>query len=127
MTRSGVSALVKEAMTVRSSGYLLQRAGRKFVRNLVWWAVFFGVPVAILAAAVANFYLVGVLAFVGACVTVFAAIMTVGELWSGAPDEPTLGSHDDTPSQYPEPNSHDAYPSNWHGGGWDGGGGDGGA
>jgi uncharacterized membrane protein YgcG len=119
---------VKEAMTMRSSGHLLRRAGRKFVRNLVWWAVFFGVPVAILAAAVANFYLVGVLAFVGACVTVFAATMTVGELWSGAPDEPTLGSHD-SPSPYPEHrelNTHEAYPSNWHGGGWDGGGGDGG-
>jgi hypothetical protein len=117
---------VKEAMTMRSSGHLLRRAGRKFVRNLVWWAVFFGVPVAILAAAVANFYLVGVLAFVGACVAVFAATMTVGELWSGAPDEPTLGSHD-SPSPYPEHrelNTHEAYPSNWHGG-WDGGGGDG--
>jgi hypothetical protein len=112
---------------VRSSGHLLRRSGRKFVRNLVWWAVFLGAPVAILAA-VTNFYLVGVLAFVGASVAVMAAIMTVGELWSGAPDEPTLGSHEH-PSpdpQHPEPNTHEAYPSNWHGGGLDGGGGDGG-
>jgi hypothetical protein len=127
MTRSGYSALVKEAMSVRSSGNLLQRSGRKFVRNLIWWAVFFGAPIAILAAVV-NFYLVGVLVFVGTCVVVMAAIMTVGELWSGAPDDPTLGSHGYPTTSYPEHpefNTHDAYPSNWHGGGWDGGGGDG--
>jgi hypothetical protein len=115
---------VKEAMSMRSSGPLLRRAGRKFVRNLVWWAGFFGAPVAILAA-VFGFYFVGVLAFVGALVAVMAAIMTVGELWSGAPDEPTLpheptlGGHD-YHIQHPELNTHEAFPSNWHGGGGDG-------
>jgi hypothetical protein len=119
VTRSGVSALAKEAMSMRSSGHLLRRAGREFVRNLIWMALVFGSLAAILAA-VTDLSLVGVMAFVGVCVAIMAAIVTVGVLWSGAHDEPRLGGHD-YPGSPPE-----ARGSDWPGGGWDGGGGDGG-
>jgi hypothetical protein len=112
---------MKEAMSMRSSGHLLRRAGRKFVRNLIWWAVIFGSP-AVILAAVTDLYLVGVAAFVGASVAVMAAIMTVGELWSGAPDEPHLGGHDYHGS--PPDNAALPYLDAWgDGGGGDGGGG----
>jgi hypothetical protein len=109
---------VKEAMSMHSSGHLLQRAGREFVRNLIWMAVVFGSLAAILAA-VTDLSLVGVMAFVGFCVAVMAAIVTVVVLWSGAHDEQRLGGHDYSGSP---PNSGE-WPA---GGGWDGGGGDGG-
>jgi hypothetical protein len=84
--RSGVSALVKEAMTMRSSGHLLKRAGREFVGNLIWMAVVFGSLAAILVAAT-DLPLVGTMVFVGFSVAVLAALVTVGALLSGAPDE----------------------------------------
>jgi hypothetical protein len=115
VTRSGVAALVKEAMSMRSSGHLLRRAGREFVKNLIWLAVVIGVP-AVILAAVTDLYLVGVSAFVGASVTVLAALVTVGALWSGASDEtpnqPPPGSHD---QPYRPPASE--YPSD-PGSGW---------
>jgi uncharacterized membrane protein YgcG len=118
VTRCGVSALVKEAMTMRD-GHLLKRAGREFVRNLIWMAVVLGSLAAILVAAT-DLSLVGAMTFVGASVAVMAAIMTVVVLWSGAHDETTrLGDHDYSGSP---PNSGE-WPA---GGGWDGGGGDGG-
>ena len=48
MARSGYFALVKEASAMRD-GHLLKRAGREFVRNLIWMAVVFGSLAAILA------------------------------------------------------------------------------
>jgi hypothetical protein len=54
---------------MRSSGRLLQRAGREFVRNLLWMGVVFGSLGAILAA-VTDLSLVGVMAFVGVSVVV---------------------------------------------------------
>ena len=103
---------------MRASGHLLRRAGREFLRNLIWMAVVFGSP-AVILATVTDLYLVGVSAFVGASVTVLAAFVTVGALWSGAPDEPRLGGHD-YPGSHPDGGGH------WPVGGWDGGGGDGG-
>ena len=101
-------------------GHLLQRAGREFVRNLIWMVVVFGSLAAILAAAT-DLSLVGVMAFVGVSVAVMAAIVTVGVLWSGAHDEPRLGSHDH-PGSPPKTRGGD-----WPGGWWEsGGGGDGG-
>src|SRR5687768_9269990 len=91
--RNGVSALVKEAMTMSSSGHLLKRAGREFVGNLIWMGVVFGSLAAILVAAT-DLPLVGTMVFVGFCVSVLAAIVTVGALWSGAPDEWSPGGHD---------------------------------
>jgi hypothetical protein len=79
-------------------------------------ALVFGSLAAILAA-VTDLSLVRVMVFVGVCVAVMAAIVTVGVLWSGAHDEPRLGGHDYTGSP-PE-----ARGSDWPGGGWDGGGG----
>jgi hypothetical protein len=114
VTRSGVSAVVKEAMFMRSSGHLLRRAGREFVRNLIWMAVVFGSPAAILAAST-DLSVVGVSAFVGVCVAVMAAIVTVGALWSGAHDETRLGGHD-------YPGSHPGHGGDWPVRGWDGGG-----
>jgi hypothetical protein len=93
VTRSGVSALVKEAMAMRSSGHLLRRAGREFVRNLIWMGVVPGLLAAVLAAAT-DLSLVGTMAFVGVCVAVVAAVVTVVVIWSEAYDETTrLGSH----------------------------------
>jgi Na+/proline symporter len=99
---------------MRSSGHLLKRAGREFVRNLLWMAVVFGSLAAILAA-VTDLSLLEVMAFVGVCVVVMAAIVTVGVLWSGAHGERRLGGHADSGS-----------PPETRGGWWDGGEGDGG-
>jgi hypothetical protein len=97
---------VKEAMAMRD-GHLLKRAGREFVRNLIWMAVVFGSLAAILAA-VTDLSLVEVMAFVGVCVA--------------HDEEPRLGGHADSGSP-PETRGGE-----WPGGGWwdGGGGGDGG-
>jgi hypothetical protein len=94
VTRSRVSALVKEAMAMRSSGHLLRRAGREFVKNLLWMGVVFGLLAAVLVVAT-NLPLVGTMAFVGVCVAVAAAVVTVVVvIWSAAYDETTrLGGH----------------------------------
>jgi hypothetical protein len=107
-------------MTTRD-GHLLKRAGTEFVGNLIWMAVVFGSLAAILAA-VTDLSLVEVMAFVGVCVAVMAAIVTVVVLWSGAHEEPRPGGHADSGSP-PETRGGD-----WPGGGWwdGGGGGDGG-
>ncbi len=85
---------MKEAMAMRSSGHLLRRAGREFVRNLIWMGVVSGLLAAVLAAAT-DLSLVGTMAFVGVCVAVVAAVVTVVVIWSGAYDETTrLGGHD---------------------------------
>jgi uncharacterized RDD family membrane protein YckC len=68
-------------MAMRYSGHLLKRAGREFVRNLIWMAVVFGALGAILAAAT-DLSLLGVMAFVGVCVALMAAIVTVIVLWA---------------------------------------------
>jgi hypothetical protein len=94
--RSGVSVPAKEAMAIRD-GYLLKRAGREFVKNLIWMAVVFGLLAAVLGAAT-NLPLVGTMAFVGVCVTVVAAVVTVVVIWSGAYDKTTrLGGRGDGP------------------------------
>jgi hypothetical protein len=123
VTRSGVSALVKEAMAMRSSGHLLRRAGREFVRNLIWMGVVFGLLAAVLAA-VTDLSLVGTMAFVGVCVAVVAVVVTVVVIWSGAYDETTrLGGHD-SPGSPPDRGGWDDV-EKWtgHGGGGYGGGG----
>ena len=93
MTRSGYSAVVKEAMAMRD-GHLLKRAGREFAKNLLWMAVVLGSLAAILVAAT-DLPLAGVIFFVGVFAAVMAAIVTVVVIWSGAYDERTrLGDHD---------------------------------
>jgi hypothetical protein len=87
-------------------GHLLKRTGREFAKNLIWMAVVFGSLAAILAA-VTDLSLVGVMAFVGVCVTVIV-------LWSGAHDETPLSGHD-FPAAPPDR-------GDLSGGGWDGGG-----
>ena len=95
--------------------YLLKRAGREFVRNLIWLLVVFGLLGAILVVAT-QLPLLGVAAFVGIFASGMAAIVAVVTLWSGAHDERFLSSHN--------------YPGVPHEGGaldhWDGGGGGGG-
>src|ERR671921_2615636 len=92
VTRSGYSAVVKEAMAMRD-GHLLKGAGREFVKNLLWMGVVFGLLAAVLVVAT-NLPLVGTMAFVGVCVAVMAAVVTVVGIWSGAYDETTrLGGH----------------------------------
>ena len=93
--------------------HLLKRAGREFLRNLIWMAVVFGSLAAILAA-VTDLSLVGVMAFVGVCVAVMATIVTVIVLWSGAHDETPLSGRD-FPAAPPDR-------GDLPGGGWDGGG-----
>jgi hypothetical protein len=119
VARSGLFALVKEAMAIMRDGHLLKRAGREFAKNLIWMAVVFGSLAAILVAAT-DLPLVGVMAFVGVCVAVMAAIVTVVVLWSGAHDETPLGGH-----HYPgvPPGRGGDWPIG--GGGGDGGGGGG--
>jgi hypothetical protein len=93
VTRSGYSAVVKEAMAMRD-GHLLKRAGREFAKNLLWMAVVLGSLAAILVAAT-DLPLAGVIFFVGVFAAVIAAIVTVVVIWSGAYDETTrLGGHD---------------------------------
>ena len=84
---------MKEAMAKRSSGHLLQRAGREFVKNLLWMGVVFGLLAAVLVVAT-NLPLVGTMAFVGVCVAVAAAVVAVVVIWSEAYDQTTrLGGH----------------------------------
>jgi len=68
-------------------GHLLKRAGREFVKNLIWMGVVFGLLAAVLAAAT-DLSLVGTMAFVGVCVAVVAAVVTVVVIWSGAYGSP---------------------------------------
>jgi hypothetical protein len=97
--------------------HLLKRASREFAKNLIWMAVVFGSLAAILVAAT-DLPLVGTMAFVGVSVGVMASILTMGVLWSGAPDETPLGGGHDSPG-YPPSGGGD-----WPGGSWyDGGGG----
>jgi len=80
-------------MAKRSSGHLLQRAGREFVKNLLWMGVVFGLLAAVLVVAT-NLPLVGTMAFVGVCVAVAAAVVAVVVIWSEAYDQTTrLGGH----------------------------------
>ena len=81
-------------------GHLLKRAGREFAKNLLWMAVVFGSLAAILVAAT-DLPLVGTMAFVGVCVAVLASLLTVGVLWSDAPDETPLGGGPDDRPGYP--------------------------
>jgi hypothetical protein len=122
VTRSGVSVPAKEAMAMRE-GHLLKRAGREFVKNLIWMSVVFGLLAAVLVAAT-DLSLVGTMAFVGVCVTFVAAVVTVVVIWSGAYDERTrLGGHD-SPGSPPDRGGWDDV-EKWtgnSGGGYGGGG-----
>ena len=104
-------------------GHLLKRAGREFAKNLLWMAVVFGLLAAVLVAAT-NLPLVGTMAFVGVCVAVVAAVVTVVVIWSGAYDETTrLGGHD-SPGSPPDRGGWDDV-EKWtgnSGGGYGGGG-----
>jgi uncharacterized membrane protein YgcG len=114
--------VVKEAMAMRD-GHLLKRASREFARNLIWMAVVFGLLAAVLVVAT-NLPLVGTMAFVGVCVAVVAAVVTVVVIWSGAYDETTrLGGHN-SPGSPPDRGGWDEA-EKWtgHGGGGYGGGG----
>jgi hypothetical protein len=117
VTRSGYSAVVKEAMAMRD-GHLLKRAGREFAKNLMWMAVVFGSLGAILVFAT-QLPLLGVAAFVGIFASAMAAIVTVLALWSGAHDEISLSGHNHHPGAPPDRGG------DWAGVGWgDGGRGD---
>jgi hypothetical protein len=54
---------------------------------LIWMSVVFGLLAAVLAAAT-DLSLVGTMAFVGVCVAVVAAVVTVVVIWSGAYGSP---------------------------------------
>jgi hypothetical protein len=105
---------------MRAAGHLLKRAGREFVRNLMWMLAVFGALGVILVFAT-HLPLVGVATFVGIFASVMAVIATVVVLWSGAHDETFVSGHNH-PGVPPEGGGLEG----WYGGGWDGGGGDGG-
>ena len=121
--------------------HLLRRAGREFVRNLIWMLAVFG-PLAAILVPTAHLPLLGVLAFVVVSVSVMAAILTMLVLWSGVDGEVPLGAdglrwseRGNPPPDQSHPGiygggSHGAYGgaeySGGHGGGEFGGGGDGG-
>jgi hypothetical protein len=105
---------------MRSSGHLLRRAGREFLRNLIWCLVGFA-PLGAILVAWTDSSLSEVLALGGIFATVLAALITAPVVWSGAHDEPRLGGHD-------YPGSPAGHGGEWGGGWGDGGyGGDGGA
>ena len=108
---------------MRSSGHLLQRAGREFVKNLLWMGVVFGLLAAVLVVAT-NLPLVGTMAFVGVCVAVMAAVVTVVVIWSGAYDETKRrGGHDSPGSPADRGGWDDLEKWTGHSGGGGGGGG----
>ena len=122
MARSGVFALVKEAMAMRD-GHLLRRAGREFGKNLLWMAVVLGVLVAVLVAAT-DLSLIGTMAFAGVFAAVMAAIVTVVVIWSRAPDGATRLGGRDYPGSPPDRGGwEDLEKWTGYGGGGDGGGG----
>ncbi len=106
---------------------LLKRAGRKFVRNSFWMLVAFG-PLAAILIFFANLPLAVALPYGGIFVAVIAAIITVLELWSGAPDEAYLSANRGMSPESAHSSGGTYYPGFLDGsGGGDGvGGGDGG-
>ncbi len=108
---------------MRSSGHLLQRAGREFVKNLLWMGVVSGLLAAVLVVAT-NLPLVGTMAFVGVCVAVVAAVVAVVVIWSEAYDETTrLGGHNYPGSPPDRGGWEDLEKWTGHSGGGGGGGG----
>ena len=69
---------------MRKMMQLLKRAGREFLRNLLWIVVTFG-PLTAALIYVTNITLVGVLVFGGVFVPVWAAVATVVMVWDGWP------------------------------------------
>jgi hypothetical protein len=102
---------------MRGSMPLLKRAGREFVRNMLWMLGVFGLLGVILVFAT-QLPLLGVAIYVGIFASVLAAIVTVVALWSGAHEEKFLRGHNHHPGTPPDRGG------DWAGGGWHGGGGD---
>jgi hypothetical protein len=106
--------------------HLLKRAGREFLRNLIWMAVAFGLLAAVLIFG-AGLPLLGALPFVGIFVSVIAAITTLLTLWGGAHDGTLLRSNRGTWGESGHYYSGGTYyPGFLDGGGFGGGGCDGG-
>ena len=103
-------------------GHLLKRAGREFVRNLIWMLVAFG-PLAAILIFATSLTLLGALPFVGIFVSVLAAIITVLTLWSGAHDETRLSGNRGTGYESGYYSGGTYYPGFLDSGGGDGGGG----
>jgi hypothetical protein len=106
---------VKEARAMRA-GHLLKRAGREFVRNLLWMVVDFG-PLAAILIFATSITLVGALPFVGIFVCAVAAIITVFVLWSGAHDETLLSGNRGTGHESGHHSGGTYYPGFLDGGG----------
>jgi uncharacterized membrane protein YgcG len=87
--RSEVFALMKEAMAMRARRSR-KRAGKEFVRNLIWVLVAYA-PLAAILAFGANTPVRGVLIFGGIFVPVTAAFVTVVVLRADAGDGRTWG------------------------------------
>ena len=107
---------------MRSSGHLLRRAGREFVRNLIWVLVAYA-PLAAILAFGANTPLRGVLILGGIFVPATAAFVTVVVLRGDASDEVVLRGDGRTWGESGYHSGGTYYPDFLDGGG---GGGDGG-
>jgi uncharacterized membrane protein YgcG len=119
-------------MAIMRGGHLPKRVGREFARNLIWILAIVG-PLAAFLFFAAVVPPVGLLAFVGICVPLLAAIVTLLVLWSGAPDERLLGSNRGVegergyhPGSDPTLRSGGGYGASGGGADYGGGGGDGG-
>ncbi len=103
--------------------HLLKRAGREFVRNLMWMLVAFA-PLAAILIFATTITLLGALPFFGIFVCAVAAIITVLTLWSGASDETLLRGNHVTSEDSGYYSGGTYYPGFLEGGGADGGGAD---
>jgi uncharacterized membrane protein YgcG len=106
-------------------GRFAKRAGREFVKNLIWFLVAF-VPLAIILIVLAGVPLREVLVFGGVFVPVMAAVLTVTIVWAGgAGDYHPRGSRPGIYTGGGEGGHGGWYDCGSHGGGDFGGGGGG--
>jgi hypothetical protein len=104
------------------AGRARKRAGKRFVRNLIWVFVAY-VPFGAVLALGSDTTLRGVLVFGGIVVPVVAAFVTVVMFKADASDE----ASEVPPAVYNPGGNHDAIGGGqYSAGGWDGGGFDGG-
>ncbi len=108
--------------------HLLKRAGKEFVRTLIWFFVAYA-PLAAILTVFAGVPLRGVLVFGGVFVPVLAAVITALIVWVGAPGD--FQPRDSHPDYHPGSAHRGFFDGGGYGGGsggdfGGGGGGDGG-
>jgi hypothetical protein len=114
-------------MVMWGAGRFAKRAGKEFVRNLIWFFVAYA-PLAAILTVFAGVPLRGVLVFGGVFVPVLAVVFTALIVWVGGPgDYQPRDSHPDYHPGGAHPGFFDGGGYGGYGGGdFGGGGGDGG-